>query len=194
MELGAQIRKYRTEIGFSQEQLAEKVFVSRQTVSNWENDRTYPDIKSLILLSEVFEVSLDRLVKGDLERMKREIDDQECAAFQKDSTLFTILFAATLILPVPLVRFWGWYGLAAYIILFAVTMVYAIRVEKYKKKYNIQTYKEIIAFSEGKSLSEIEIAREEGKRPYQKVMAGVLSALVMLAVCALMMALLTWIG
>lgn len=36
MELGAQIRKYRTEIGFSQEQLAEKVFVSRQTVSNWE--------------------------------------------------------------------------------------------------------------------------------------------------------------
>ncbi len=55
----------------------EKVFVSRQSVSNWENDKTYPDIKSLLLLSEVFQVSLDQLVKGDLEIMKKEINTQE---------------------------------------------------------------------------------------------------------------------
>lgn len=51
MELGNQIRKYRAERGLSQEELAEKVFVSRQTVSNWENDKNYPDIHSLLLLS-----------------------------------------------------------------------------------------------------------------------------------------------
>ena len=69
MELGRQIRKYRTEANLSQEELAEKVFVSRQTISNWENDKSYPDIKSLVLMSEIFEVSIDNLIKGDLERI-----------------------------------------------------------------------------------------------------------------------------
>ena len=63
MELGKQIRKYRNERTLSQEALAEKIYVSRQTVSNWENDKSYPDVNSLVLLSEVFEVSLDQLIK-----------------------------------------------------------------------------------------------------------------------------------
>lgn len=54
MELGKQIRKYRKEQSLSQDELAEKVYVSRQTISNWENDKSYPDVNSLILLSEVF--------------------------------------------------------------------------------------------------------------------------------------------
>lgn len=62
MELGKQIKKYRTEANLSQEELADKVFVSRQTVSNWENDKNYPDIKSLVLLSEIFHISLDNLI------------------------------------------------------------------------------------------------------------------------------------
>lgn len=65
MELGKQIKKYRTEANLSQEGLADKIFVSRQTISNWENDKNYPDIKSLVLMSEVFQVSLDHLIKGD---------------------------------------------------------------------------------------------------------------------------------
>lgn len=59
MELGNQIKHYRNEGNLSQEALAEKVYVSRQTVSNWENDKSYPDVKSLLLLSEVFHTSLD---------------------------------------------------------------------------------------------------------------------------------------
>lgn len=81
MELGSQIRMYRTKAGLSQEQLAEKIFVTRQTISNWENDRSYPDIRSLVLLGEVFQISLDQLIKGDLENMKREIDRQEYDRF-----------------------------------------------------------------------------------------------------------------
>lgn len=88
MELSKQIKKYRTETNLSQEELADKIYVSRQTISNWENEKNYPDIKSLVLMSEVFQVSLDNLVKGDLERMKKEIDTQEYAKFQKDSTNF----------------------------------------------------------------------------------------------------------
>lgn len=182
MKLGSQIRKLRTEFSLSQDELAEKIFVSRQSISNWENDKTYPDIKSLLLLCEVFSVSLDRLVKGDITEMKKEIDTQELATFQKNSTIFAVLFFGTIILPVPLVMFLKWYGLIAYTVLFAVTMYYAIRLEKYKKKYDIQTYKEIIAFTEGKSLDEIEKAREAGKRPYQKVLLAVGSALLVVTV------------
>ena len=52
MNLGTQIKKYRGALALSQEELAEKIFVSRQSVSNWENNKTYPDIKSLLMLSE----------------------------------------------------------------------------------------------------------------------------------------------
>lgn len=57
MELGNQIKKYRNALSLSQDGLAEKVFVSRQTISNWENDKSYPDVNSLVLLSEVFQTS-----------------------------------------------------------------------------------------------------------------------------------------
>lgn len=193
MKLGAQIKKLRNELALSQEELAEKVFVSRQSISNWENDKTYPDIKSLLLLSEIFSVSLDNLVKGDIEKMKKEINAQEFAKFQKDSTVFTVMFIVAILLPVPLVMFWVWWGLAVSLVLWGVTIFYSIRVEKYKKKYDIQTYKEIIAFTEGKSLDEIEKVRESGKRPYQKAIAVIGSGLLAILVAKIMFFVLNWI-
>ena len=188
MELSKQIKKYRTEANLSQEELADKIFVSRQTISNWENDKNYPDIKSLVLMSEVFQISLDNLIKGDLERMKKEIDAQEYAKFQKDSSIFTVLFIALLIVPVPLVMLWNWFGMALYLCLFGIVMYFAIRIGKYKKKYDIQTYKEIVAFTNGKCLDEIEKAREEGKRPYQKVFVSVGSAVLTIIIAFIMFA------
>ena len=186
MELGKQIKRYRMEANLSQEELADKVFVSRQTISNWENDKNYPDIKSLVLMSEVFHVSLDILIKGDLERMKKEIDKQEYAEFQKNSNIFSILFVVLLIVPVPLVMIFEWFGMVLYIGLWAIGMYFAIKLEKYKKKYDIQTYKEIVAFMEGRSLSEIEKAREGGKRPYQKALLPVASAVVVMIIAFIM--------
>ena len=77
MELNEQIKKYRTEMNLSQEELAEKIYVTRQSVSNWENGKTYPDIHSLLLLGSLFGISLDQLVKGDIEIMKKEIKEAE---------------------------------------------------------------------------------------------------------------------
>lgn len=175
MELGKQIRKYRNERTLSQEALAEKIYVSRQTVSNWENDKSYPDVNSLVLLSEVFEVSLDQLIKGDVEIMREEINRTDQKKFERLSNIFTILFLAVLITPVPLVHFLSYAGLAIWLVILAAGSYVAMLVEREKKKFNMQTYREIIAFTEGKSLSEIEKAREEGKRPYQKVLLAVAS-------------------
>lgn len=186
MNLGNQIKKYRNELSLSQDELAEKIFVSRQSISNWENDKTYPDIKSLILLSEVFQVSLDTLIKGDIEIMKKEINSQEIAQFERDSKILTVFFIAILLLPIPLAHFLSWWGMAIYLLVCAVGMYFAIRVEKHKKKFDIQTYKEIMAFSEGKSLDEIEKARESGKRPYQKILLAVGTSVLAVIVTALM--------
>ena len=57
------------------EDVAERIFVSRQTISNWETDRTYPDVQSLLLLSEIFGTSIDELVKGDVATMEKAIEN-----------------------------------------------------------------------------------------------------------------------
>jgi Predicted transcriptional regulators len=57
MKVHEQIRKYRKQYNFSQEELAEKIYVSRQTISNWENGKSYPDIENLLILSTLFHIT-----------------------------------------------------------------------------------------------------------------------------------------
>ena len=184
MELGKQIKKYRNEKELSQTALAERVFVSRQTISNWENDKSYPDIKSLVLLSEIFEISSDQLIKGDVDMMREQINQDDQRAFGRLSCIFTVLFAAIMITPIPLAHFFSNVGIAVWLVLLAAGVYVAYLVEKEKKRFNIQSYKEIVAFVEGKSLDEIEKAREEGKRIYQKVLLAMAAA-----ACALLVSL-----
>lgn len=65
MSLGETIYRLRTENNLSQGDLAEKLEVSRQSISKWENNSAVPDLEKIIKLSEIFEVSLDELVKGE---------------------------------------------------------------------------------------------------------------------------------
>ena len=187
MELGSQIRKRRQELGLSQDELAERVYATRQSVSNWENGKTCPDLKSLLLLAEVFSASLDELVKGDIAEMKKQIDEQEKAAFHRDSNIFTALFAAMIVTCVPLALLWRWRGLAIWSVLAAAAFAWSFRVERWKKKFDIQTYKEIVAFTEGRTLTEIEKAREAGKRPYQKALLAAGSGLLGVVVSFIML-------
>ena len=191
MELGNQIKKYRNQLNMSQDELAEKIYVTRQTISNWENEKNYPDVHSLIRLSSLFEVSVDELIKGDLEMMKETIKGQSYAEedikrFNRDGAIFTVLMIAMVILPVPLATFFDRIGWVCWGIVVVITMVWAIRVEKQKKTFDIQTYREIVAFSEGKKLDEIEQIKEEAKRPYQKVLIPLIVGVVSVLVCVLM--------
>ena len=63
MDIGTKLREARMAAQLTQERAAEALGVSRQTISNWENDRTYPDIISVIRMSDLYAVSLDRLLK-----------------------------------------------------------------------------------------------------------------------------------
>ena len=185
MELHIQIKKYRTNMNLSQEELAEKVYVTRQTISNWENNKNYPDIHSLLLLSSLFNISLDQLIKGDINIMREEINKAELKKINRYSAVFTLLLVLLVVSAVPLAVFLGYYGLMITGILFVITMYFAIKIEKYKKDNDIQTYKEIVSFTEGKRLDEIERNREYGKRPYQKVLLAFASAIIAFLVCML---------
>lgn len=67
MNIGETIRQKRKEYNYTQQNLADKLMISRTTISSWETGRTYPDISMLITLSELFETSVDYLLKGDIE-------------------------------------------------------------------------------------------------------------------------------
>ncbi len=95
MELGKQIKMHRQEAHLSQEELANRVYVSRQTISNWENDKSYPDVNSLVLLSEIFQISLDNLIKGDIEVMKDVIQKEEIEKMNRYGKSYTIMLIAT---------------------------------------------------------------------------------------------------
>lgn len=173
-------------MNLSQEELAEKVYVTRQTISNWENNKNYPDIHSLLLLSSLFNVSLDQLIKGDIDIMKEEIEKSEIEKLNHYGTIFTLLLLITMVSVVPLAIFLNYIGLVIFGILFAITMYFAFKVEKCKKNNNVQTYKEIVSFTEGKRLDEIEKNQELGKRPYQKVLLVLGNAVITLVICCLL--------
>ena len=70
MEIGKKLKQARLGAKLTQEQAAERLFVSRQTISNWENEKTYPDIASVVRLSDLYSISLDELLKGDDEMLE----------------------------------------------------------------------------------------------------------------------------
>lgn len=64
MKLGEQLKQLRLEKGYTQEELANKLFVTRQTISNWETEKGQPDIENIVLLAQTFDISIDELMTG----------------------------------------------------------------------------------------------------------------------------------
>ena len=182
MQLGKHIKQLRHEKSLSQEKLAEIVYVSRQTISNWENDKSYPDINSLVLLSQVLDVTIDQLIKEDIEMMEEQINQDDIRKFGYLSNIFAVMMLITIITPIPLVHYLSYLGLGIWLLIFAATFYISILAEKEKKRLNIQTYKEILSFMDGKQLDKINQAREEGKRPYQKIIYAFVVGLITLII------------
>ena len=170
MNISNQIKNYRKQKNLSQEELTEKIYVSRQTISNWETGKSYPDVHNLILLSTLYEISIDELIKGDVEMMKEKITSNELQSLSKMMLLFFILMFATL----PLVKNYSKYYFALTILFGAIMMYYALRIEKKKKELDIKTYKEIVDFMEGNPVERRMDNRKKNlwKENLLKVIAG----------------------
>lgn len=92
MYFGDQLKKEREKRGWSQVYLAEKIHVSRQSVSKWETGKNYPSIEVIIDLSDLFGITIDELLRSDEELKEKVIQDSKQLAHPKWKTFFDSLF------------------------------------------------------------------------------------------------------
>lgn len=92
MEISKCIKDARQNNNISQESLAEQLGVSRQTISSWENGKSYPDLVSIIKMSDIFNISLDKMLKED-KKLVNNMQEKMDTVKSNKSIVFTILFA-----------------------------------------------------------------------------------------------------
>ncbi len=172
MEVGKRIRDERKGAGMSQDDLAARVYVSRQTISSWENDKTYPDVQSLILLSEIFGVTVDSLIKGDVETMTETIDTE--VRTMKRLSYVMLGFLALMLLAVVWICVqtfaWDWpieqtvptFVLA--FVLWGIAMFAACWIDRIKRRHDLITYHEILSFWNGE-----DVVRDTEKRRRERL-------------------------
>lgn len=100
MELGKNILKIRKENNLTQDELAEKYFVTRQTISNWEIGKSYPDLETLVKISNDFNVSLDILLKEDNEMIKKIDNEVKGSKKYKNITKYLLILFGIIILSI----------------------------------------------------------------------------------------------
>jgi transcriptional regulator with XRE-family HTH domain len=97
MIISQMLKEIRENAGLSQEQFAEKLAVSRQAVSKWEHGVAMPDIENLMYISNIFNVSLDTIVKGDKKMENKIISDNKNAKLISQLFLIGFFVAITTI-------------------------------------------------------------------------------------------------
>lgn len=190
MNFSKQLRIYRERDGYSQEELAKKIYVTRQSISKWENDHTYPDIHNLIALSTLFDVTLDELIKGDVEKMKQNVDN---GSMDRLVWIMLIFMGLTALSIVPFVELWGWYGFSISFVFWVISMIAALKIEKIKTENNIKNYAEIIAFSEGNDLDAIRSLRDKKRDFWNKVKIVLVFSLVAGVIASISAFIWTWL-
>lgn len=122
MDLGKKITAMRNEKNLSQEQLAEKLNVTRQTISNWENGKFYPDIDSLVNLSKFFNVSLDNLLSYD-DKVLDYLKDSTDIVKSNKNILYAVLLNILLIIAFVIVGIIFNENTSIIIIIFTVSII-----------------------------------------------------------------------
>lgn len=89
MRIGDQLQKQRKLHKMSQDDLANKLHISRQSISKWENGGSLPSFANVIAISELFDISLDELIKGDEALMNKLTDDEKIRLTKTETIFFT---------------------------------------------------------------------------------------------------------
>ncbi|WP_159639869.1 helix-turn-helix domain-containing protein [Erysipelothrix anatis] len=95
MDFGTRLKEARSRIELRQEDIADAIGVSRQTVSNWENNRSLPDLRSIVEISDIYQISLDDLLKGDRKVMEKLINDSDVKTMERKLNILTLVVLAT---------------------------------------------------------------------------------------------------
>ncbi|MBM7645000.1 transcriptional regulator with XRE-family HTH domain [Scopulibacillus daqui] len=139
MELGDKLKKLRKENSYSQQQLAEKLNVTAQAISKWENNKSVPDIINLVQISELYHISLDYLIKPDKQlQSELSIRNIRLRIFNYFAAVFTLIFilAASLLIKAKFFMYqhslggWLMIGSGFLFIILAFLSIYCYIVKK----------------------------------------------------------------
>ena len=160
MRFGDKLKDLRKKRKLTQDELADVIFVSRQTISNWENNKSYPSMDYIVTLSQLFDVTVDTLIQDKIEvsddNVKKVTSLSEQATIEKNK--FRIILSR-----LTFTRFifvWAGSFLTVYffmadryvnyiafpIILFIIGLLTSIPIYKIKKKYHLVTQKDLTEF------------------------------------------------
>ncbi len=149
MLLSKVLKKKRQERGETQQQVADMLHISRQSISNWENNKSYPDVPTLIELSQYFDFSLD-VLKGDDDLMKKIKKDYEFIHKEKENKKYQLYLMVILLLmfiPILFIPLFGKHVMVVkYIGIFVVLMSICLLYFSLKL---VQTYYKDVADKNG---------------------------------------------
>ena len=138
MDIGQKLKNARSAAGLTQEAVAESIGISRQTISNWENNRTYPDIISIIKLSDLYAITLDELLKGDTKVIEHLEESTNVVKARQRFSKLVLVIAYLVIWALSIIVFWvggrgdamGYSLVVLYLVLPVSTLVVAFFVGK----------------------------------------------------------------
>jgi len=133
MKISKSILDYRKQNNVSQEQLANKIGVTRQAISKWEQEKGAPDIENLILLSDEMNISLDHLIKGDINIKKQIVNNEKSVKFH----FLVILFLVAIVIYI------AYFALVheIFMIGFLIATLFMLVIELYTYTKNIRIKK-----------------------------------------------------
>lgn len=150
MELARRIKEHRARLGMSQADLARALFVTRQTISNWETSRTYPDAQSLLLMSGLFGVSVDSLLKDDSQEMREALATGSRKMNRLGAVMAAFGLACAAWVVVGIALDWDTALIAVpAAALFAPAMCAAFLVDKMRHDNQLFAYQSVLAFLAG---------------------------------------------
>ncbi|MBK5447092.1 helix-turn-helix domain-containing protein [Peribacillus sp. TH24] len=128
MELGDKLKRLRKEHSYSQNQLADKLHVTAQAISKWENNKSVPDIINLVQLSDLYNVSLDYLIKSDKElQSKLSIDNIRLKTFKYFVLSIALVITIAIFILIKAQFFMFQHGLGTWIFI-GCTLLFIISV------------------------------------------------------------------
>lgn len=139
MDIGQKLKNARTAANLTQESVAEQIGISRQTISSWENNRTYPDIISIIQLSDLYQMSLDALLKEDKKMLDHLQESTDIVKSHRKLSNTILITAYLVIWALLMILYWCFTGptdamayslLADYIVLPLTTAVISFQIGK----------------------------------------------------------------
>ena len=181
--IGQWILQQRKKHHYSQEEMAEKLYISRQTLSNWENGKTWPDVENLMALSKLFNVSLDTIAAKEQQEMKPKIDRlvQIHLNYQSGIMVFCMVFACLLTAAGIIRKDKFYYFFAA--VIYTCGMIMAYKIEKIKKEYDLITYRQIEEFMETGRIPDSKIQQKKSSN-FLKALCGAGAALLIMGLAA----------